>query len=166
MRTFAERLKIAIEKKGMSQSMAARICGISQQSMNYIISNNLTSSKLAPRIASALDINPEWLMYGRGRFEETKIYELQIIHNPYMLIKFLNNDIDANSVRYTAIDIDLGESAFAYIIEPKKMMICSSSNKFSYSEYLTLKNSIVEITKRKKKISFGIFEWRSRYVDF
>lgn len=166
METFAERLKWAIDKKGISQAEAARKSHISQQSMNYIIKSNLESSKLAPQIASALNVNPEWLIYGRGKFEETKVYELPILNSPYMLFKFLHNDIDENVIKHTLVDIDLGDKAFAYLVEPKKMAICSSTDEFHPLQYLTLTTSAVTVTNNRGELSFAIFEWRDRHVNF
>jgi transcriptional regulator with XRE-family HTH domain len=169
MSTLAERLKIAISKRGMSQAEAARLCGISQQSINYIIANNLSSSKLAPQIASALDINPEWLILGHGKFEENKIYELPVIHSPYMLKKFLRNELDEQSLDYTVINVYLGNLAFAYLLEARKMAICSDgliNTQNQKIEYLAIEESIVLVTKTKGNLSFPIFEWRIRSVDY
>jgi len=166
MNTFSERLSLAIKKREMSQSEAARMAGISQQSMNYIIKNKLKSSKLAPKIASVLSINPEWLIYGRGQFEDATAYEIPILRTPYSLIKFINNDIAHDDIKYIVIDTYLGELAFAYVFEPKKMVICGSLNRVDSVEFLTLDNNEVAITKEASKSSFPIFEWRSRNVEF
>jgi transcriptional regulator with XRE-family HTH domain len=169
MNTFAERLKLALIKRGISQAEAARACGIAQQSLNYIIANNLKSSKLAPHIAASLTINPEWLILGHGRFEEDRIYELPIIHSAYMLKKFLKNELDKNSLEYTVINIDLGGMAFAYLLENKKMVICSIETMYAQSqitEYLNIEGMIASVKNIKGAFSFPIFEWRTRSVDF
>lgn len=169
MNTFAERLKIAIAKRGISQAEAARLSGIAQQSFNYIIANNLKSSKLAPQIASSLGINPEWLILGQGKFEENKIYELPIFHSPYLLKKFIKMDLDENSLEYTAINVDLGDRAFAYLLETKKMVICSTNvinAQDQKIQYLTIEELAASITETKGELSFPIFEWRIRNVDY
>lgn len=167
--TFAKRLKLAIEKRNISQAEAARKCGISQQSINYIINNNLKSSKLAAQIASALCINPEWLISGRGKFEESKVYEIPIIHSVNMLNKFIQKKIDLNSLSYTVIDRYLSDLVFAYLIKPKKMLICYDETAIAdivASQYLTVENDTVSITDQKYDFSFPIFEWRLRNEDF
>ena len=167
MNTFAEKLKIALKKRELSQAEAARLCGIAQQSLNYIISNNLNSSKLALQIASSLNINPEWLILGQGKFEETKLYELPIIHSPYMLKKFLQREIDENTMDYTVINVFLGDTAFAYLTDSKKIAICATEIINVYQiEYLNITNAAVIISKEKEELSFPIFEWRIRNVDF
>jgi transcriptional regulator with XRE-family HTH domain len=168
MTTFAERLKIAIVKREVSQAEAARMCGIAQQSLNYIITNNLKSSKLAPKIANALGINPEWLILGHGKFEDTRIYELPIIHSPYMLKKYLKNELDENSLDYTVINTNLGDSAFAYILEAKKMVICSVNDMTNQNskQYLHITDAGASINHNKGELAFPIFEWRIRDADF
>lgn len=169
MNTFAERLKVAISKRGLSQAEAARKCSIAQQSFNYIIANNLNSSKLAPQIASSLGINPEWLILGHGKFEKNKIYELPIIHSPYMLKKFIKNDIDENTMDYTVINTNLGDLAFAYLLEAKKMLICSTeiiNTQNQKIEYLSIEDLVASVTNEKRELSFPIFEWRIRNVDY
>lgn|SRR5262245_39706317 len=166
MKTFAERLKLALEKKRMSQTEAARRCKITQQTINYIINNNLKSSKLAPNIAAALGINPEWLMYGTGRFEEMQIFEIPILSSPYELLKFINSDIDLDSIKHTVIDADLGFEAFAYLLNPSEIIICSNLHKRSGCKYLTLRDNIVQVTNKKKNFSFAIFEWRIRHETY
>lgn len=166
MRTFAERLKFAIDKKGISQAEAARKAGISQQSMNYIITNNLSSSKLAPQIAAGLSISAEWLIYGSGRLEEAMVYELPVLATPYEVLKYINEDIDLNSLDFTVINTDLGERAFAYLISKKRMAICSSLNNINSSKYLKFTATTVTIADKGSELSFPIFEWRKRYCDF
>lgn len=169
MNTFAERLKNAIAKRGISQAEAARLSGVAQQSFNYIITNNLKSSKLAPQIAARLGINPEWLILGQGKFEENKIYELPILHSPYLLRKYIKRELDENSLDYTTINIDLGDLAFAYLLETKKMVICSINNintENQNTEYLSIKELTASVTEIKAELSFPIFEWRIRIVDY
>ncbi len=158
---------MALEKRGLSQAEAARRCGISQQSINYIITNNLNSSKLAPQLAEALEINPDWLIYGQGRFEEAKIYALPIIHSAYMLKKYLHGELDENVPDYTVINRYLGDQAFAYLWEPNHLAICYGGDHSAESaQYLTLTNSQLVLTDKPQGQSFAVFEWRKRHEDF
>ena len=165
--SFSKRLKQVIENKNISQAEAARLCGIAQQSMNYILKNDLKSSKLAPQIADALNINPEWLIYGEGRPDMIVANEIPIIHSPYMLKKYIADALPQDSLELTIVDKFLGNKAFAYLIKPTKMAICADSNdEIQPSEYLTLKDNEIIISAKPAKISFPIFEWRERYEDF
>ena len=168
--SFSKRLKQVIDKKGISQTEAARLCGIAQQSMYYILKNDLKSSKLAPQIAEALDINPEWLILGEGRPDIVKTYEIPIIHSAYMLKKYLNDDLSYDAMDFTIIDQNLGVKAFSYLLTPTKMAICSDSlEKIKANQFLILtEKSEVIITENsgEGRLVFPIFEWRERYEDF
>jgi transcriptional regulator with XRE-family HTH domain len=166
MNTFAQRLSHAIENKGLSQAEAARRSGISQQSINYIIKNDLPSSKLAPQIAAALDINPEWLTYGKGKPAEPCIYKLPIIHSGLMLKKFLSQDNSKETFDFTVTEFDLGNRAFAYLLKPNELLICADRDLDDADQYLCLSNSTVEIKKIKTELAFPIFERRRKYVDY
>lgn len=168
MNTLAKRLQAALDKLGISQSEAARRCGISQQSLNYIISKNLNHSKLAPQISTALDINPEWLIYGEGRFQEVKIFEIPILESPYILMKFINNDLDLDNIKFTFSDIDLGNYGFGYLTEPTKLVICTDLSLVRYNNlgYLCLNNNNILISEDPNDLAFSIFEWRTRCDKF
>lgn len=66
---FADRLRHARLKRGISQSELARSCGLSQGA----ISNYEASSRKSPKnifsLAAALRVNPEWLGTGQGPME-------------------------------------------------------------------------------------------------
>lgn len=163
MSSFSERLKQAIDKKGISQAEAARMCGIAQQSMNYILKNNLSSSKLAPAIAVALNINPEWLIYGKGRPDPIDIYEIPILHSPYLLEKFLKQKLEPHSIEYTIIDKPLGSQAFGYLLSMKELAICTPlPTTFSPIEYLQIQVSGSKIIKTAGENSYAIYEKRIR----
>lgn len=167
MSTFAERLKQVMDRQGLSQAEAASRCGISQQSINYIIKKNVETSKLAVKIAEGLKVNPDWLIYGKGRIEELTVHEVPIIHSVYMLKKFMLNKLKEEAFENTAIDRYLGHEAFAYMWNLKEMLICfdKSMNITAY-EYLTVRESSTLITTSEEEMSFPIFEWRIRYEDF
>ena len=165
--SFSERLKKILFIKGLSQAQAAKVCGIAQQSMNYIINSDLKSSKLAPQIASALDVNPDWLIYGTGRPDILKVSNIPLLHSVSMLKKFIHGNLTLNQLDLTVIDTYLGNNAFAYLLKPKEMLVCAdSTHAIINSEYLTLEKDEIVITKQAKKISFPIFERRKRYEDF
>lgn len=169
MITLSERLHFILDKKGLSQSEAARLIGISQQSLSYIINNKLNASKMSPKIAEALDINPEWLIFGKGKPEMTTAYELPIIHSPYMLEKYLDGELSEDSTDYTVIDVYLGDQAFAYLIRPTEIVICGLPDFVKEQrDHLTLTNGTVDVTQTHKDAehSFPIFEWRRRNEKF
>ena len=168
MTTFAERLKKALDKLNISQAEAARRCGVTQQSINYIISNNLKASKLAVKIAASLDINPNWLIYGEGNFVETKYYEIPVFDNVYDLLKYSNNDLDKATWRHVVIDIYLGDLAFAFLVDSQKLAICCQKEYNDQPiEFLCIIGAEIQICKEPcDSLSFSIIEWRSRRANF
>lgn len=165
--SFSMRLKEILHSKNLSQGQAAKICGISQQSIHYIIKSNLSNSKLAPQIASALNINSDWLIYGLGKPDLLHVSNLPILHSVHMLKKFLQGNIEIASLDLTIIDTYLGDNAFSYLFKPKEMLICAdNTHQISNTDYLTLHNDEIIITKQPKKLSFPIFERRKRCEDF
>lgn len=165
--SFSARLKQIIEERKLSQSEVARMCGIKQPSLNYILNNDLQSSKLAPQIANSLDINPEWLLYGEGRPEILLTYDLPILHSPSMLKKHLKGYLDSSNLEFTTIDKFLGDQSFAYLYTTKKMAICCKEYLgLEIKEFLSVIEDKVEISNSPYDLSFLIFEWRIRNEDF
>lgn len=168
MKTLAQRLKIALDTLGLSQREAGKICGISQQSINYIITRDLDHSKLAATIASALNINPNWLIYGEGKFKEQMYYEIPVLNCAYEILKYLHGDLNENTTPTTTFDFYLGNIAFAYLLEPNKLAICCDKD-YNYPavEYLCIKELKVEISPSPTTTqAFSVIEWRLRSAEF
>ena len=165
--SFSKRLKQILEKKNISQTKAAKLCGIAQQSMNYIINNELQSSKLALQIAEALDINPEWLICGEGHPDMTLANEVPILLTPSMLEKHIDNSLTPDILKFTVIDTFLGDQAFAYLVKPTELAICADNNTQSNTKkFLVLQDNKIIISNKPNTLSFPIFEWRTRHEDF
>ena len=78
MRTYADRLKWAMDQKGVGPSELARACGIRPQAISQQLSgeSKSASAKNLLRIARILNVNAEWLAAGSGcsgAIEETTI---------------------------------------------------------------------------------------------
>ena len=72
MPTLGARLEQHLEKAGVSQAELARVSGVKQQTISYIIRSGARSSAYATRLAQALGVNPYWLQDGTGDpFEST-----------------------------------------------------------------------------------------------
>ena len=154
--SFSKRLKEILEQKNLTQAEVAKLCGVSQQSINYIINNKLKSSKLAPILAEALKINPEWLTYGKGRQETAPIYELPILHSVYMLKKFTGDTLPHDNLEFTTIDQFLGPTAFAYLLKPTKMIICTDKrlNKRQNTLFLITMKLVSNLNQRQHFMRF------------
>ncbi|KOE79482.1 hypothetical protein ACS86_17855 [Vibrio alginolyticus] len=101
---FSDRLRFALYKKGMSQAEAARKSSISQQALNYIIKNRLDKSKLSSQIALGLDINPEWLIYGKGDWENKPSARVFKVKDKYMIDLIL---MDRDDVSFDVEHFDM-----------------------------------------------------------
>lgn len=65
-KTFAGRLALAREKRGLSQEQLAEKAGVSQVTINHIETGRNASSKKLVDIARALQVPAEWLANGEG----------------------------------------------------------------------------------------------------
>lgn len=172
MSSFSERLKNTLKKKGLSQTEFAKMCGISQQSLNYTINKSKKSSQLVITLSNILNISPNWLISGKGRPEIPNVYAIPIIHSAYMLKKYLTNALaEDEKMQFTFSDGFLGNMAFAYLIRPKEIVICADNTiQYTSTQFLSLaaEEGVVEITATptKNEQSFPIVEWRKRDRDF
>lgn len=66
--TLSERLKTAMDLHGkkMSQGTLAKLSGISQPTVNRLLTGKVNGSGYLIQIANALDVDAEWLATGKG----------------------------------------------------------------------------------------------------
>lgn len=70
--TFADRLKIAIESAGYTQSELAMKIGVTQGAIQKLVSGKAKSTRNMIAIAEALDVSPHWLSSGDGEMKHDK----------------------------------------------------------------------------------------------
>lgn len=68
--TLAQRLKVAMAAKNMTQSALAEKVGVSQAAIQKIASGNAKTSTKIVEIARALDVRPEWLSSQSGPMKD------------------------------------------------------------------------------------------------
>ena len=124
MDTLAERLKYALYLLGLNQAEAAKISGISQQSINYIIKNNLNASRLSSKIADGLNINSEWLINGKGEMNSPKIYKIPLIFDYLSLQLYMNDRKIDKETAYLLTHRFISAKPFAVKTEINKLCIC------------------------------------------
>jgi transcriptional regulator with XRE-family HTH domain len=66
MTTFAERIKIEMDRKGFTQEKFAEKAGVSQALIHKLVSGKALESRKISQLASALGVNADWLATGRG----------------------------------------------------------------------------------------------------
>lgn len=102
--TLADRLQFLINERGYSHNDVARLCGIKQGSVSYILAKNLRKSKLANEMADGLNVSYEWLTKGEGPMTIEKAYAIPFFTNVFDALKFYKQQFqgDVHAYRYTA----------------------------------------------------------------
>ncbi|SQI42349.1 Uncharacterized HTH-type transcriptional regulator HI_1476 [Leminorella richardii] len=80
MQTLAERVAWRREQLGLSQKTLAEKIQVSQQSINKIESGQTRAPRSIDKLAEALDVTPQWLMFGEGqvRIKSADVYDSEI----------------------------------------------------------------------------------------
>lgn len=121
MKTLAERLKFAMQKRGLKQPALARAAStqkqpVSQQNIQHLLAVRQLTSKHLPAIARALKVRLEWLTDGTGDMDAD--HEVQQVP----LISFVQAGswteisdpyVDGDPERYIAADSQVGPRAYA-----------------------------------------------------
>lgn len=131
MLTFADRLQYVIEKNNYSHNDVARLCGVGQGSISYILAKNLDRSKLAYQIAQGLNISYNWLTTGKGTIKSQSVYQIPKFENIFDCIKYTQsqNAELADAFIYTERD-ELADKAFAIQMEQENyLLVCSFNEK-------------------------------------
>lgn len=73
MKTYAERLRHALEVSGMTQQQLADRIGVKQQSIQYLckLDGKDRKSAYTPQIAEILNVRAQWLATGQGKKERS-----------------------------------------------------------------------------------------------
>lgn len=66
MKTFSERLNLAMEEAGISQGQLADLVGLTQPAIQKMTSGKTNGSRKLVELAGALGLRPEWLSSGDG----------------------------------------------------------------------------------------------------
>lgn len=167
LNSLAERLNFIIEDRNLSHNDVARLCGIKQGSVSYIIAKGLKKSKLANEIADGLNISYEWLTKGIGSMTVQKAYPVPFFHSIYDAIKFYKNHFNGEVTHYLYSNQEiLATEAFAIQCNPELTCICafSESAQSQIGLYLNLTDILNDklsiSTEPDQQTSFPIIEIR------
>ena len=162
-----------MDQKGLSQNDVARICGIRQGSVSYILLNNIKKSKLSVDLSKGLGVNHEWLTDGKGIISEIKSYSIPIFKSILKLISALKNSDEMENVEYTfTSDKQTAINSFCFI-KNKIVYICRNDivvgGQTSEKIYLNITNIFNEEISVENKIhgplSFEILEIRVPIIN-
>lgn len=73
MKTLAERIAKRREELGMSQNALAKKTKVSQQSINKIETGQTRNPRHLDKLAEALDVTPQWLLFGTHKAHESDV---------------------------------------------------------------------------------------------
>ena len=164
--SLGERLERAIFESQLTQSQLAEKAGVTQQSISYIIKNNLKESKLAPKLADALGVDPSWLILGVGTLSKSSAYEIPIINCFVQLQKLLRDQQTTFTAPILFTENYLGKLAFAYQTELRQVAICTEKDTFSAEEFLLIEPNSFQVICEPRESAYPIYEWRSRMLEY
>ncbi|MGV3278682.1 hypothetical protein ACFX5K_03435 [Rickettsiales bacterium LUAb2] len=156
--TFANRLELTITQKKLTFNDLEKISGIKKQSIQYILKNNLTKSRLSLQLALALNVSHAWLVDGVEDQSFIVTNEVLVFTNISLLISYLTNDIiPPKPIKSITHNKYLYDDSFVFHASNNNTFYyCSKNKKLKSSEYLCLdlaSNTYVA-TKEPKNIKF------------
>jgi SOS-response transcriptional repressor LexA len=92
MAELGARIRQVLLERGLTQSQLARLVGVKQQTISYICApeSPASSSRYAPKIATILGVNPQWLQSGEGgKYDPTVRIELEGVELSVKKVPFL-----------------------------------------------------------------------------
>jgi len=150
---FGGRILLVLEQQRRSKTWLAEKIGVSKQAINYLL-NHSSSPKHVNEIAAALEVSPEWLLFGKGSQQFISEQDAGISLIPVLT----SNDIPTyiahrNKKKFKEFTHITGdsksESYFATILENSSMeplfklgtlLIFNSSIKPKNSDYVIFSN--------------------------
>lgn len=164
--SLGERLERALIEVQMTQKQLAHKAGVTQQAISYIIKHKVNESKMAPKLAEAMGINPSWLILGVGQLHKDFGAELPIISSFVSLQKFLRDGTMLIGTPTVMTEAGLGSTAFAYQTTLHKVALCSLSDDFNATEFLLVEENKLDVVTEPMTNAYPIYEWRIRSVEF
>lgn len=118
---YGERVTLILEEQKRSKAWLAEQIGISKQSMNYVM-NHSRKPKFVSEIASALNVNPEWLTSGTGNIvlpnQPCDVRTIPILHPSDIP---LLHEKKLSSEQHVMGNASLSENCFAIHLDNKSM---------------------------------------------
>lgn len=95
MKTLADRVRVELSKKRVSQQWLAEQVGVSQQAIAKVVNGETKSPKNILEIATALGVDPHWLKTGEGEPD-----------SDFVRVAHLPDQAAENTVRVEILDIE------------------------------------------------------------
>lgn len=102
--TLGERLVYALDKINMSQATLSKLTGVSQPAISKICSGQIKRSSYSSDFAKAMNISPDWLIYGIGEMGFTAEQTSKASYD--LLRKLSGDDIDESpTIRVPRLEV-------------------------------------------------------------
>lgn len=160
--TFGSRVLLVLELQRRTKAWLAGEIGISKQAVNYLL-NHSTTAKYVNEIATALEVSPEWLLFGKGSRQILSEADAGITRIPIIRMQdaslFIQTKDTNLAKEYTHIMAHSNShSCFAAVLENSSMeplfnqgtlLIFNSENKPKNGDYIIFLNEDKDIFFRQ-----------------
>lgn len=115
---LSSRLLYALNRQKISQSELARKIGVKPQVIQYLCTGNANKSKFSYEIAIALEINPNWLIAGKGPMQDLNEIKVSTSTQPKVPLLSWDGALDlknhiSNANDYIHITTELKSQCYA-----------------------------------------------------
>ncbi len=117
---FSERIFMLLKQQKRSKSWLAEQIGISKQALNYLL-NRSAKPKFLNEIATALEVNPEWLKTGKGTFINLTNGNPYIRKIPLLPMETIGQNDNTQLIEPITADQSYPSSCFAVKLENTSM---------------------------------------------
>lgn len=130
MRTLAERLQYAMNKKGLKQEQLANLANTSQVTISNILNGVTSKPRNALELANALDVELTWLLNGEGASNAKFVQVTKSFYYPLLStvqagtfteINLLNHIDGDEQFDLISSQVKAGDQAFFLLIEGDSM---------------------------------------------
>lgn len=127
LKTLGERLAEVLDNLGINQSEAAAKTGISKATISHLIRNKVDSYKNSSTLADGLNVNHDWLVYGRGGMLNPTVCYVPVIHEYFRLRLYHSEVFLEDSTHFVVTEREYGNGMFSTLLDGM-LLICSASD--------------------------------------
>lgn len=127
LKTLGERLAKVLDNLGINQSEAAAKTGISKATISHLIRNKVDSYKNSSTLADGLNVNHDWLVYGRGGMLNPTVYYVPLIHEYFRLRLYHSEAFLEDSTHFVVTEQEYGSGMFSTLLDDM-LLICSAAD--------------------------------------
>lgn len=130
--TLSERIKYALDRRGMRKIDLAKKIGVKHQTIQYLCKREIKNSRFTPLIADALKVDLQWLSTGKGTFGKNfsegqlNFYEVPLLDEEGIQHLLQTNQLSTNKhikrfiQSFTKVENE--ESCFAFLVTDTAML--------------------------------------------